>query len=111
MLQLAYLRRQVAFRQLRILPWRFVQRSRKDDLGQAIHPFGHLRINLERQRCRPVAGHELVGDPAEHEQTSALGVVGDECIILRVGLGPFRPAQIAVHAGKVTIQRHVVEND
>ena len=77
--------------------------------GSLFIRFGHNRHILDRRRCRPEAGHEFVGNPAEHQLASATGVPLDKFIPLRILL--VGPAHVAVRVGKVTIQRHVIEND
>ena len=64
-LHLSCFRRHAAIHQLRIAPRRLVQCSRKHNLRQNIHPFGHNNIILDSIRCRPLACQELIGNPAE----------------------------------------------
>src|SRR5262249_8599127 len=111
LLHLSHFRRQVALYKSSVVPRRMVKRSREHNLRHIVHPCGHNRHTLDRKGRRPEACHEVIGDPAEDQHASSTSVSCDKRVPLRVLMIRFAPAHIAVAIYKVTVQRHVIEND
>jgi hypothetical protein len=73
------------------------------DLGQGVHQLGDHRVVLPGGRGGPVAGHPLVGQPAEQEQVGVVELLDPELVELLVDV---RPVELPVRALVEAVQGH-----